>query len=340
MTVADTIVTKSKGIPGISRILSVAIVAGSLAAFAWVASGAVQGATTLSDVRWSPFVGAVALQFVMLFVLMFIWERLLGRLMPDLYSRRPAPTRAGLFTAYSRSWLARYIPGRVWAVGGRALLAHKQGVPPENVARSMVLEVIFTYGLVTVIGGALLASAYLHILAGWPVLILGLLAFVFGVPWAQSILSAGLRGESKASLLGQIRTKAHRLVVGEHPLTLSTGLWGVLAYSVYSLMQLAFIILVASSFTDLDVQTAAIVAGVWGVSITLGWVSFLAPVGLGVRDGLAFVLFSQIMDPASASLVVASSRIVSVAADIVFVGAVELLALGMGVRRTQQQTAS
>lgn len=332
--------SKGKGMSGISRIMSVIIVAASLAAFGWVASGAVQSANNLSDVRWAPFASAVVLQFVMLFVLMFIWKRLLGKLMPDLYSRTNSPTRAELITAYSRSWLARYIPGRIWAVGGRAFLAHKVGVPPENVARSMALEVIFTYGLVTVIGGAFLASAYLHALAGWPVLILGLLAFAFGVPWAQSIVSLGLRGEAKKLLVGQIRAKAHKLIVGEHPLSLGNGIWSVVAYGIYSLMQLAFIVLIASSFTDLTLQQAAIVAGAWGVSITLGWVSFLAPVGLGVRDGLAFVLFSQAMDPASASLVVASSRIISIAADIVFVGAAELLAMGMGSKQAQHQTAS
>lgn len=339
MTAATNIISKGKGIPGISRILSVAIVVGSIAAFGWVASGAVEGAADLSDVRWTPFVAAIVLQFVMLFVLMFIWERLLGKLTPDLYTKSTVPTRLGLLTAYSRSWLARYIPGRIWAVGGRALLAHKLGVPAENTARSMAMEVIFTYGIVTVIGGALLASAYLHVLSGLPILILGLLAFAIGVPWGQSLLSAGLKGESNGSLLGQIKEKAHKLVVGEHPISLGTGLWGVITYGVYSLMQLAFIVLIAYSFADLTIMQAAIVAGAWGVSITLGWVSFLAPVGLGVRDGLAFFLFSQAMDPATASLIVASSRIVSIAADLVFVGAVELLAAAAGGRQSQQQVA-
>ena len=164
-------------------------------------------------------------------------------------------------------------------------------------------------------------------------MIFGMLAFAIGVPWAQSLLSAGLRGQSNGSFLGQVRSRAHRLIVGERPLSLGTGLWGVVVYSVYSLMQLAFIVLIAYSFTDLTIQQAAVVAGAWGVSITLGWVSFLAPVGLGVRDGLAFFLFSQTMDPGTASLIVASSRIVSIAADLVFVGAVELLAIGMGADR-------
>jgi hypothetical protein len=83
-----------------------------------------------------------------------------------------------------------------------------------------------------------------------------------------------------------------------------------------------------------------VIAGAWGLSITLGWVSFLAPVGLGVRDGMAFVIFAEVLDAPTASLIVAASRVVMVAADMVFVGLVELVSLAMSSRQTQPQVSS
>jgi hypothetical protein len=83
---------------------------------------------------------------------------------------------------------------------------------------------------------------------------------------------------------------------------------------------------------------AFIIAGTWGVSVTLGWLSFL-PVGLGVRDVLASILFAQVLDAPTASLIAAASRIVMIALDLVFVGAVELLALGLTVRRPEPQAS-
>lgn len=89
---------------------------------------------------------------------------------------------------------------------------------------------------------------------------------------------------------------------------------------------------------DLNLSQAFLIAGAWGLSVTLGRLSFL-PVGLGVRDGVAFVLFAQALDGATAALIVAASRLIMIALDLVFVGAVELLALGMTVRRAQPQSS-
>jgi hypothetical protein len=110
-------------------------------------------------------------------------------------------------------------------------------------------------------------------------------------------------------------------------------------YGIYCALQLVFITLIAASFADLSLTQGVIIAGAWGVSLTLGWLSFLAPVGLGVRDGLAFVLFSQVLDAPTASLIVATSRIVMIVADLTFVGVVELLVLGISFKQTQPQTS-
>jgi hypothetical protein len=323
-----------------SRILSIVIVLGSLVAFAWVASRAFQSTDGLAHVQWKPFVGAIALQFTMLFLLMFLWERLLGLLWVPAGGEADKPARPSLYTAYSRSWLARYIPGRIWSLGGRALMANRIGVPVEAVARSMVFEVLFTYALVTIVGGALLLAVRFHVLGGGVLLVAGFAAFTASVPISQKILNSSLSSSQGDSFWSRLRQRAYNLLIGDSSFSLPNTVWGVFVYGFYSCMQLGFIVLITASFADLNMQQAAIIAGAWGVSLTLGWVSFLAPAGLGVRDGLAFVLFAQVLDAPTASLVVTTSRVVMLAADLVFVGAVELLAIGLCLKQTQPQASA
>lgn len=324
----------------LSRTLSIGIVIASLAAFGWVASGAVKATDSLADISWGPFVGAIILQLVMLVFLMLLWERLLVILAGGGGDANRRSLRFGLYAAYSRTWLARYIPGRVWALGGRMLLVSRVGVPADLVARSMAFEVLFTYSLVAVIGGALLVTAQFHPAAGVALLVLGLLLVGISVPIAQRMFASGEGPSFSSSLWAKTRRQVQRFIVGVKPLTLKNTVWAVSVYAVYSALQLVFIVLISASFMDLSLTQALIIAGAWGVSITLGWLTFLVPVGLGVRDGLAFVLFSQVMDAPTASLIVAASRIVMIGADMIFVGLVEALVLGTSIRQTQPQASA
>jgi hypothetical protein len=311
-----------------SHVLSIGIIIGSLFAFGWVASGAIHVMASLAPIRWMPLVGAIALQLGLVFALMFVWERLLGMLWPP-EGNAEKPPRPSLYTAYSRSWLARYIPGHLWSLGGRALMANRLGVPVDVVVRSMIFEVIFTYALVTIIGGALLLATSLHILSGGALLVIGLMAFTTSVSQSQKILNTSLSSTRSNPLWAKIRQCARKLLISGSCFTLTNTVWGVFVYGFYSCMQLGFVVLIATSFADLNLSQAATVAGAWGVSLTLGWISLLAPVGLGVRDGLAFALFTQVLDAPTASLIVATSRVIMIGVDLVFFGAVELLALGL-----------
>jgi glycosyltransferase 2 family protein len=316
----------------VSHVLSVGIVIGSLIAFGWVASGAVQVVDSLAYIRWTPLLGAIALQLAIVFMLMFVWERLLGILRPSKLNTEKLP-RLGLYTAYSRSWLARYLPGHIWSLGGRALLVNRLGVPVDLVARSMVIEVVFTYVLVAIIGGALLLSVNSHILSGGALLVLGFGAFTASISQLPKILTTRLPATQNSPVWTKLRQRAGKLIIGGSGFTLSHTVWGTLVYGFYAGMQLGCIVLIAASFADLNLSQAAAIAGAWGVSLALGWVSFLAPVGLGVRDGLAFALFTATLDAPTASLIVTTSRAVMLGADLVFVGAVELLAWGLNSSR-------
>jgi hypothetical protein len=332
---------KRKGLMSrLSRMLSVGIVIASLVAFGWVASGAVEATESLAKISWGPFAGAIGLQLVMMVFLMLIWERLLAVLAGDESDADRKSLRFSLYSAYSRTWLARYIPGRVWSLGGRMLLASRVGVPADLVARSMAFEVLFTYSLVAVVGGALLATVKLHLSAGLAVLVVGFLLVGISIPIAQRMFATKEGISSSISLWSKLRRQVQRFILGVRPLTFKNTVWALGVYGIYSVLQLVFIVLIAASFADLSLTQVLIIAGAWGVSITLGWVTFLVPVGLGVRDGLAFVLFAQVLDAPTASLVVAASRIVMIGVDLIFVGMVEALVLGTSIRQTQPQVSA
>jgi hypothetical protein len=196
----------------------------------------------------------------------------------------------------------------------------------------MVFEVVFFRSLVVIIGLALILAASVQLLAGLPVLIFGLLGFAASIPLAQRVLAPEDKSSSKESPWSKVQQRARRILVGPIPFSIKSTIWAVFVYGIYASLQLVFIVLIAESFAELTLTQAFIIAGAWGLSITLGWFSFL-PAGFGVRDGLAFVMFSQMLDAPAVSLTVAASRVVTTVMDLVFVGAVELLARVMTSRQ-------
>ena len=306
------------------KLLGTALAVSSFIAVGWFAFRALRLDVSLHEVRWVLFGAAIALQLVVVLALPYLWVRLLGFLGGRTLNEIGEAGKLAHYKAYSRSWLARYIPGRIWTFGGRMLLAKKLGIPSVLVLRSMAFEIIFSYGTLAIIGVSLLLVAQTHLLFGGLTLALGAVFLSVGIPVAQRMLSSD---KTAALLRYPFLRRAHQLtstlVVGEAVLSRRNSGWGVAAYGLHSCLQVAFVILLSASFTDLTVEQAAIVGAAWALSVSVGYFTFLTPAGLGVRDGIALALFSQALDAPTAGLIVASSRVVSIVGDVAFVGAVE-----------------
>lgn len=310
------------------RILCGAVVLGSFCAFGWVLADVIRSAEGLRPNLWFPIAVAVALYCFMLLFLMILWERILIQVgTPNNHA--PFPPRLRLYTAYSRSWLARYIPGRIWSLAGRTLLVNRSGVPANDVAHSVVIEVVFTYGMVTIISGSILCGAYLHPLVAIATFIVGTMFFAATLIMTGRLAVKDISQPVDYSVIRKTLRRVANRVSGRSFFSLAFTLKGIAFYSCYSFMQLSFIVLIAAAFADLDTFAIAVIAGAWGISLTVGWLSILPPVGLGARDGLAFLLFSQVIDVSSAGSIVVTSRIVMLATDLAFVAAIECLASGL-----------
>jgi hypothetical protein len=264
-----------------------------------------------------------------------MWYRLL-----DLFWDRPISETATcntlqLYTAYSRSWLGRYLPGRIWMFGGRLLLAARNGLPSEAVIRSMAFENLWGLGTTAVIGTSLFLFASSQYLFATFVLVLGLSSLAGGVPLVQRILDIEKLITNTPTALRPAAHFSQRILVGNKPLTVRGSITGVMVFGLHSCSQLAFIVLLSESFVHLTLEQSLAIAGAWGISTILGFFVFIAPgpSGLGVRDGIALLLFSQVIDLPMAGIIVGVSRMIMIFSDIAFVGIIEVVVIGKKITK-------
>jgi glycosyltransferase 2 family protein len=175
--------------------------------------------------------------------------------------------------------LGKYLPGKVWAIAGAALLAERAGVQPgAAVAAAFILQALsLASGLLLV---AFLAPEAVTTLGQGPRIVLLLLAgaalgglVVFAVP----------------VLLGRIRRFLPRAIAGIEPVPAGPMLLGlganVLAWSAYGL---AFQCLIRGLLPGVEVSWAQATA-VFTTSYLVGLIAAFSPGGLGTRE-LAFML--------------------------------------------------
>lgn len=311
------------------RILSPLLAVGLLVTVGWLAWAALPPGKTLDAVRsWPALFGAATSYLLVLFLLPLIWAGLLRGQLPEPTTALDTPNLADLYAAYSRSWLARYIPGRVWTYGGRALLAARFGVPIGPVARSMVQEILFSYGMLTILGAGFVIWAQAGAVFGILVLAAGTATLGFGM-----LL---LGRAALPSRLGRLLPARLRNFGSETGVRVQPVVWPVAAYAGHGMLNLVFFVLVALSIVPLQPLEILQIAGAWGLAMTLGWLAFLAPGGLGARDGVALLFLAPLVDTPTAALIVAAARLLGVILDFVFVGLTEVALLA----RRQRQPAT
>jgi hypothetical protein len=214
--------------------------------------------------------------------------------------RLPYPRAARIWCV---SNLARYVPGRIWQVAGMAAMAQRAGISPWAAAGSAVVV-----QLLAVATGALVTGiAAPH--AGKPLLVAGAgiaaaaLAAALAWPPATRLLSSFLRRLSGRDL---------RLEpVAPGPLLLSTAVT-TLAWVAYGLA-LYFFVQGVLGEARLSVFTAV---GAFTASYLVGLLLVFTPGGLGAREGTIYVLLVGPLGPAGAFVVMAGSRVLMTATEL------------------------
>jgi glycosyltransferase 2 family protein len=270
------------------------------------------------DLRWA----ALAASTVVLTAVL-AWGVVVWKLVLDRFEHPPVPLSA-LLEIWFLSNLARYVPGKIWQFVGAAELARIAGLSRVVVLTSMVVHV----------GFSLLAAAVLSVLVLGPM----------GAPEGVSTLALGaVAGSSLLLVHPAVLNAALGLVarVFRRPVVRWAGRWRdgllLLVLSVLSwiLYGGAFALFV-HSVIRIGPSAVLPLAGVNALSFLVGYLVFLAPAGLGAREGVMAVLLRPFAPAAVAAVVAVLSRLWTVAAELL--GAA--IVLGLRRRRDARSRAA
>ncbi len=207
------------------------------------------------------------------------------------------PFKKGV-SIYLLSIFGRYIPGGIWSALGRMYLCRSEGFPDSRSGMSILLEQAYpvvSAGIVFVLSLFLWNSTD-SLTRIVPLLFLLPLLVVFLHPWpflkiANPILSLLGRGRVDISLSFYNMLKI-------------TGY-----YIIYWIVAGVGFCVFIYAFHPVDYYLVPVLIGIYAASFTAGYLAFLAPAGLGVREGSLIFLLSFFMPTSMAVGVAILSRL-------------------------------
>ena len=275
---------------------------------------------TFGDASVAPIAGALLLMLVVLAAMALLWVRLVAHLNREATE----PETLHLLRTFARSWLARYLPGKVWVYGARVIHTDASVISRRIVASSLVDELALIVGTATVLGLGLWTWFLAGPVVGLPVLLAGLAAVVVAVSRLDRLTHLALRFLGRRLPRRWERVGQELQRAGEDP---RLGLRATALFTGSYLLNnfaggLAFVLVVAS-LSDIGWDDVPLLAGAYSLAAVVGIAALFAPAGLGVREAvLAGFIAPVVASPVAASVVVLV-RVLTIIADILFVGLVE-----------------
>ncbi|MDE0322436.1 MAG: hypothetical protein OXN27_00810 [Candidatus Poribacteria bacterium] len=219
------------------------------------------------------------------------------------------------FTLFHLANITRYLPGRIWGIVRLLSLNHRFGLSKTTVGSSLTLHVGIETALGGLIGVSLIFSPKMRdtafgmldkISRHTTLLSLACIAILIGTLFLIPKVSTHAREFIKTlTLLGQHSRFWINVIAGHVLLWICQGL--------------AFFLFVKSlapvAWTDAGILTACF-AFAW----IIGFLSFLTPGGLGIREGLLGLLLANYMPAPQAMIVALLCRIWMLSAEIVLAG--------------------
>jgi uncharacterized membrane protein YbhN (UPF0104 family) len=204
------------------------------------------------------------------------------------------------------SSLGKYVPGKVWAVAGMALLAQRAGVAPWAATGSAVVMQVLAIGT----GAAVAGLAGAHILesaqhgagAGLVLLVAGAIISVGLLLWPPFLRR--LLRLAAPQAVGERQPSGRGIVVG-----IATNIVAWLGYGL-ALWLLARGLLPTSG---LGLRLAI---AVFTASYLAGFLALFAPGGIGVREGLFILMLQEPLGVGAATSLALASRLLLTVAEL------------------------
>lgn len=276
------------------------------------------------DASLAPLAGGLLLTLAGLVGMALLWTRLVGHLSRDV----AVPDTPHLMRAFARSWLARYLPGKVWSYGARMIHTDVEVAPRRIVASTLVDEFALIVGSATALGLGLWVWAVAGPAVGVPVLAVGLLVVVVAVSRLDPLAQMALR------FLGRVLPQRWRSAGEELQRAADDPGLGLKASALFTggymltnfLLAVAFVLIVWSMSDIAWGDVAYLVAGN-SLAGVVGIVAFFAPAGLGVREGVLVGFLAPVVGSPTAAALAVLIRLVTVVTDVAFLALAEGLGL-------------
>ncbi len=201
------------------------------------------------------------------------------------------------------SELKRFVPGNVWSFLGRVSLFEDMGVPKKAIAKGLLyeIELVISASLFLSILSVPLITSYLNLNIPYISLIFSVLIIVFTLVF---LFSENLP-------LGKLKTF--------FPILKPTD--NLIFFTIYVASCFFFgagTFFAAHSLISLDFSKFLEYVGFFSFSLLVGYLSFLTPSGLGVREAvITFGLSKSILIPQGA-LIAIFSRVILIVSELIF----------------------
>lgn len=263
------------------------------------------------DLRWLMF--SAGLMIAAWAIEVFLWLRMLG----TVGSRLPYWTS---LRAWFLSAIVRYIPGNIWQPMSLTYLAAQRGVPIEATLTSLLL-----YQLITILAVGPIAAGYFMLTGNQGTLPDVLSEATFGVV-ALAVTPVIIFMARPRWLLEGINWGLDRIGRPRLPIELPRPtllclfalsafdwlLWGATFYA------LAYGIGVAVPGENVSAMLHLL--PLYPVAYAIGFLSFLTPSGLGVREGALYVLLAPLLGGGNATMLALAMRIWTTLGEVVAAG--------------------
>ena len=228
----------------------------------------------------------LVLSFLVLFVFFFLrvyaWQAILKKMQIAL------PLRTCLKVSYL-SMMGKYIPGKVWTVLGKIYLSDKEGVPKAKALTSVVIE-----SVLEIVASIFFFFFYLFSLVEQPLLSPKIL-YLLGLTLVGGLVF--LHPRVFYSVLNTLFRTLKKETIPE-VITYGGIIQIFLFFIVIVLVQGVAFYLFVNALLYVPFQNLVGLTACFAVAGALGTLSFFAPSGLGVREGvLALLLSTYVISP-------------------------------------------
>jgi len=214
---------------------------------------------------------------------------------------------------YYAASLSRYLPGTVWYAVGRVALGERAGVSRMVGSLSVLLETAFvTFSGLLISPLALAATPLLDtagklqlFAAAYAVFVLAALALMWRSDLFFALLNWGLKRIGRQPVA--VRLTFRDLLLLNLPYLASWLLYALMSY------------LLTAAVYPLPFDYAPTVGASFVAAWAVGFLTFIAPNGLGVREGTLVFLLSSLMPTSIALIIAVLSRIGSMLAEVPWV---------------------